>query len=469
LFNLKDPSSKLTRLRLELSEYNFVIEHIAGKSNVVADALSRIHINDIINSQNNINKSINVITRSMTKKLNDHTPIQDKSDENEANGSKPNIYEVEKYFISKTAPLIVASINNKTNKINIELRGRNRQTLGKFIGNHPENTLDFLKEFFVWINNLSKNMGIPRNKIYTNNSLFGIFPIKTFKEIGKDRLNNTSIAIIKQPDKEERHNLIKLNHDHPIFGGHVGRKRLHAKLRQNYVWPNMVRDVANHVKKCHHCQTNKTRSHTKIPMCITDTPQRPFDKLSIDTIGPLAKTDNNNAYAITILCNLSKFLIIIPIKNKEAKTVATAIVDNVLLNYGLCQSILTDMGTEYVNSLFSEITKILNIEHLKSTPYHPQTVGGVERSHRTLNEYLRTHLNDNTHEWDIFVKYFAYCYNTTPHTSFNLQYSPFELMFGRTPVTPGILNSSKIDPISKILVKNSNINSKWHMQWQKIS
>lgn len=69
LYNLKDPSSKLTRLRLELAEYNFTIEHIAGKNNVVADALSRIHIKDMIDSKIETEKSIKVTTRSMQNKI----------------------------------------------------------------------------------------------------------------------------------------------------------------------------------------------------------------------------------------------------------------------------------------------------------------------------------------------------------------------------------------------------------------
>lgn len=185
-------------------------------------------------------------------------------------------------------------------------------------------------------------------------------------------------------------------------------------------------------------------------MCITDTPYKPFNKLSIYTIGPLSITENKNKYALTVICNLTKYLIVVPVKNKESITIAKALVENVFLNYGLCQSILSDMGTEYVNKLFQEVTKILQIEHQRATPYHPQTMGGIERSHRTLNEYLRSYLIEDNHEWDILIKYFAYSYNTTPHSSFEFQFSPFELLFGRVPNTLEILQKNQAEPCYNI-------------------
>lgn len=91
------------------------------------------------------------------------------------------------------------------------------------------------------------------------------FPITTFKKVGGKIIKNTSIAILKKAllvtNDEEKQKIILLNHDHPIFGGHIGRKRLYAKIRQNYTWPQMARDVAAHTKKCHHCQKNKIRTH----------------------------------------------------------------------------------------------------------------------------------------------------------------------------------------------------------------
>lgn len=69
LYSLKDPTSKLTRLRLELSEYNFTIEHIPGKQNVVADALSRIHIGEIKSIAKENKNILKVTTRSMSKSV----------------------------------------------------------------------------------------------------------------------------------------------------------------------------------------------------------------------------------------------------------------------------------------------------------------------------------------------------------------------------------------------------------------
>lgn len=65
LYKLKNPSSKLTRIRLDLEEYKFDIVHISGKLNVVADALSRIAIDEL---KNQYDHEILAITHKLTPK-----------------------------------------------------------------------------------------------------------------------------------------------------------------------------------------------------------------------------------------------------------------------------------------------------------------------------------------------------------------------------------------------------------------
>lgn len=69
LFNMKDPASKLTRIRLDLCEFDFEIIHINGKENVAADALSRISIADLKEIYKNNVTMLPITTRSMSKKL----------------------------------------------------------------------------------------------------------------------------------------------------------------------------------------------------------------------------------------------------------------------------------------------------------------------------------------------------------------------------------------------------------------
>jgi len=61
----------------------------------------------------------------------------------------------------------------------------------------------------------------------------------------------------------------------------------------------MTRDVANHVKKCIKCQQAKTTKHTKTPLTIT------FDRVLVDTIGPLPKSERGNQYTVTLICDLT--------------------------------------------------------------------------------------------------------------------------------------------------------------------
>jgi len=51
-----NPSSKLTRKRLELEKSNLTVEYLKGKDNYVADALSRITIEELKDITRNINK-----------------------------------------------------------------------------------------------------------------------------------------------------------------------------------------------------------------------------------------------------------------------------------------------------------------------------------------------------------------------------------------------------------------------------
>lgn len=54
----------------------------------------------------------------------------------------------------------------------------------------------------------------------------------------------------------------------------------------------------------------------------------------------------------------------------------------------------------FVNSVLKELCQLLNIDHVKSTPYYHETLGSIERNHQEFNEYLRSYLTDDSY-WGI--------------------------------------------------------------------
>lgn len=93
-------------------------------------------------------------------------------------------------------------------------------------------------------------------------------------------------------------------------------------------------------------------------------------------------------YILTFQDDLSKFVIAVRIPQQNAETVAREIVLNIILKMGTPKQILTDQGADFLSDLFKNTCKLLKIKKLQTTPFRPESNGGLERIHRVLAEYL---------------------------------------------------------------------------------
>ena len=242
-------------------------------------------------------------------------------------------------------------------------------------------------------------------------------------------LNNLPI-----PKVEERYRLIKEYHESSI-AGHKGISKTYDKLARNYYWKHMRADVRQFVKGCLNCQTRKlVRVKTKLPMLITDTSSRPFQKISMDFYGPLEVTKAGNRYILTIQDTLTKYCILVPLKRATAKEVARAMVNRFICYFGPPSAILTDQGTNFLSRTLEEFARMFRIEKYNTSAYHPQSNGGVERMHHTLTEYMKGYTDGCHDEWDKWVYLAQHSYNTAIHESTG--YTPHELVFGTRALTP---------------------------------
>jgi len=128
-------------------------------------------------------------------------------------------------------------------------------------------------------------------------------------------------------------------------------------------------------------------------------------------------------YILTFQDDLSKYVVATRISQQDAETVARAFVSKVILQYGTSSIVQTDQGANFVSELFKNTYKLLKIKKIQSTAFHPESQGSIERSRRVLAEYLRHHVMKDQTNWDEWVLFAAYAYNTSEHSATG--YTPF--------------------------------------------
>ena len=252
-------------------------------------------------------------------------------------------------------------------------------------------------------------------------------------------------SLISCPDEDKRQEIIREKHATAI-GGHKGVTKTFNRIRQNYFWNNMKTDIQNYIQNCRECTLKKlTRVKTKQPMHITDTPNSAFDKISMDIVGPLPVTPGVNIYILTIQDLLTKYSVAVPLKRTDSLTIADAFLKHFICIYGAPRALLTDQAPAFFTSLMKVLANKFKIKQFRTTAYHPQSNGSIERSHHVLIEYLKMFIT-NDHDWDNHLTTAMFSYNTSTHESTG--YSPFSLIFGRTPRLPSAIPiiEETIDP-----------------------
>jgi len=108
-------------------------------------------------------------------------------------------------------------------------------------------------------------------------------------------------------------------------------------------------------------------------------------------------------------------------------------VRNAFASFGIPEKVLSDQGPQFESQVFKELAKQFGFYKVRTTPYHPQTDGTVERRNRSLIQIFRSICHSET-EWDLWTDTALHAIRTTVQKATGL--TPFELMFGREAACP---------------------------------
>ena len=223
------------------------------------------------------------------------------------------------------------------------------------------------------------------------------------------------------------------NHDH-MAAGHLGVAKTKARIQRRYYWPKMAEDIAVYVKNCLKCAQRKPYGQSKAPLKPMPAATRVWERIAMDIVGPVETSRNGNRYILVLSDYASRFVMTIPMIDQTAKTVAAHLVNEVLTKYGAPEQILTDQGTNFLSELVYQICQLFKIKQLRTTSYHPQTDGLVERFNRTLCDMLACYVNEDPESWDVFLPFVTFAFNTAEQAS--VKNNPFYLFYGRDAIMP---------------------------------
>jgi hypothetical protein len=144
---------------------------------------------------------------------------------------------------------------------------------------------------------------------------------------------------------------------------------------------------------------------------------------------------------------------------RSAETVLNML-SEIITTYGKPTTVLTDNGAEFDSDSVQLYFRRATINHVRTSPYHPQTNGRLEKFNDTCVQILaRKCAPEGQHNWDMFLPEALFAYRA--HNTRTTGASPFFLTFGREPRLP---SDSHFDDIKKPPTINEILQIREHRQ-----
>ena len=216
------------------------------------------------------------------------------------------------------------------------------------------------------------------------------------------------------------------------LGGHTGVYKTYARLKREFYWPGMRRDMRAFIRSCDTCQRNKEENvHPAGLLQSLPIPSNNWQDISMDFIEGLPPSGGRTVIMV-VIDRLSKYAHFLALSHPfTATTVAKVFMDNIFKLYGFPLTIVSDRDPVFTSQFWKGLFRLSGTKLLLSSSYHPQMDGQTEVMNKSLEGYLRCFSGDRPRDWSKWLALAEYAYNTSEHTSTKV--SPFEVVYGQPP------------------------------------
>ena len=100
--------------------------------------------------------------------------------------------------------------------------------------------------------------------------------------------------------------------------------------------------------------------------------ERPWIVVAADIMGPFPRSKAGYQYVLVIQNLFTKWVECVPLLSANGSKIKDSFKELIIDRWGAPQVLLTDNGTEFINSTLRWLAQEYNILHTTTTPYHPQ-------------------------------------------------------------------------------------------------
>jgi putative transposase len=207
-------------------------------------------------------------------------------------------------------------------------------------------------------------------------------------------------------------------------------------MKDRYFWKNMWRDTQRYVADCDLChRTNHWRGKPMGLLQPLSIAKGRWQRIGIDFITDLPTSENGHDCIETFVHHMTKRAHWRACKKTiDAPAFTRMAIDHIVRLHGVPQEVVSDREVRFTADYWRQVTTILQTKLLMSTVFHTETDCLSENLNKTVVCYLRGFATHDQGNWDNYLPFAEYAYNSSIHRS--TKQTPFELDLGYNPPLP---------------------------------
>ena len=392
--SFKHPTGALARWQQLLEQYDFTVEHRPGKTNLVADALSR--------------------AEHLEYDPKDQTDPFDDADEYHT------LCVMAKQRSGALAPITSEQWTPRMLR-ETQASDEDLSKLRKLISSGKKPARD---EFDSAPHDLKTYYGLFSSLFLDRHGV-----LRYRYSSAKSTADPSAVRNLLVLPKEIQFDAVRLIHEK---GAHMAAEATVNRAIRHVYCPNMSAVAQLVVRRCHSCQLSQPKPKPQRHTLYSTLQGYPMQRLCIDYVGPLCPSTRGNIYILTILDSFSRWIEAFACKRATAKQTLEILTKEIFPRYGFPESIHSDRGTHFTAAIVDDVCKALSIRLSHTVSFNPKA-SRVERAHRTLGKMLRALTEGEQHKWEEYLPQALLAMRSSVNRTTG--YAPYTLMYGKDPPT----------------------------------